>query len=307
MENNFSPLDVPRLPLYLYLAGIVVLLLTGWLWWAKASVTPKGVFEGMLSNSLSVSSTTLSLTQSGNAGTKEAVQIQFGANPTAHAITTLSQNANTVQTETVGTQTADYTRYTNIKTNKTDQNGKPLDLSSVKNVWAKTTAAEAANQQNTPLFQQAALGIGLPLGSVPVPMGNVNSGDRAKLLEQIQNDNVYSPNFAKMKKGTVNGRLAYAYPITLQPVTYARLMQNFAKALGLHTLDTFDPNSLSGQQPIEMTLVVDAHAKQLVEINYASGSFKETYSSYGAIVPVDIPKNPISNTELQKRLSVLQG
>jgi hypothetical protein len=307
MEQNSSPLDIPRLPFYLYITGVIVLLLTWWLWWAKASITPSGVFSGMLSNSLSVSSTTLSLLQSGDTGTKEAVQMQFGGNPLAHASTTLSQNANTVKTETIGTPTADYTRYTSIKTNKTDKNGKSLNLSNIQNVWAKTTAAEAAKQQNTPLFQQAVLGIGLPLGSVPVPMGNMNSKDRTALLEQIKTDNVYSPNFAKMKKGTVNGRLAYAYPVTLQPVTYARLMQNFAKAMGLHKLDAFDPNSLSGQQPIEMTLVVDAHAKQLVEIDYASGNYKETYSSYGAIIPVNIPKNPISNTELQQRLSVLQG
>ncbi|HKR81628.1 MAG TPA: hypothetical protein VJR27_01370 [Candidatus Saccharimonadales bacterium] len=305
-ENNISPLDVPRLPLYLYLTGIVVLLLTGWLWWAKASTNPTRVFNGMLANSLSTMSTTLNLSQSGSSA-KEAIQIQFGGTTAAHAVTTLSQNSNTVTTETIGTPTADYTRYTSIKTGKVGKNGKPLDLSKVQNVWAKTTAAEATNQQNIPLFQQAVLGIGLPIGSVPVPMGAVSSKDRAALLAQIAGDNVYSPNFSKMKKGTVHGRLAYAYPVTLQPVTYARLMQNFAKALGLHTLDTFDPNSLSGKQPIEMTFIVDAHAKQLVEIDYATGNYKETYSSYGAVMPVTLPKNPISNGELQQRLSVLEG
>jgi len=151
------------------------------------------------------------------------------------------------------------------------------------------------------------LGIGLPIGSIPVPMGNLNYDQRASLLEEIKADNVYVTNYAKMKKGTVNGRLAYAYPVTLQPITYARMMQNFAKAMGLHDLDGLDPNSLSSQQPIELTLVVDAHAKQLVEIDYARGTYKETYSNYGAISPINIPKKTITNAELQQRLSVLQS
>ncbi len=299
-------LDDPRLPLYLYGAGAVVFILTAWLWWAKVSVDPARVFNGMLANSLSTTSTTLDLSQPGDSSAKEAIQLQFGASTFAHALTALSQNGNTVTTETIGTPVADYTRYATVKTNKTNKNGKPVDVSGIQNVWAKTTAAEAAQGQNTPLFEQAVLGIGLPLGSVPVPMGNVPLGTRAALLDEMRGDNVYSPDIAKMKKGVADGRLAYAYPVTLQPVTYARLMQNFAKALGLHNLDNFDPNSLSGQAPVEMTFVVDAHAQQLLEIDYASGNYKETYGNYGAISPVSLPQKTISSAELQRRLSALQ-
>ncbi len=300
-------LDNPRLPLCLYGAGAVIFILTAWLWWAKVSVDPAHVFNGMLASSLSTTSTTLDLSQPGDGSAKEAIQLQFGTNTFAHALSSLSQNGNTVTTETIGTPAADYTRYATVKTNKTNKNGRPVDVSGIQNVWAKTTAAEAAQGQNTLLFEQAVLGIGLPLGSVPVPMGDVPLGARAALLGEMQGDNVYSPDIAKMKKGVADGRLAYAYPVTLQPVTYARLMQNFARALGLHDLDNFDPNSLSGQSPVEMTFVVDAHAQQLLEIDYASDNYKETYGNYGVISPVSLPQKTIPSTELQRRLSALQG
>jgi len=304
-----AALKIRLLPLYLCIAAIVILGGTTWLWWAKVSIDPVRVFNGMLDTSLSTSSTTLGMSQapSGDNAAKEVIQLQFGATNAAHALTSISQNGNTVVTETIGTQTADYTRYQSVKTSKKDQAGKPLNTTSIQNVWAKTTPQEAAESRNTPLFKQTVLGIGLPIGSIPVPMGNLNHDQRADLLQEIKADNVYVINYAKMKKGTVNGRLAYAYPVTLQPITYARMMQNFAKAMGMPDLDNLDPNSLSSQQPIELTLVVDAHAKQLVEIDYAGGSYKESYGNYGAISPVHIPAKTITNTELQQRLSALQS
>lgn len=301
-----SPLNNPRLPLYLYAIGTMIFILTAWLWWTRLSVDPVRVFNGMLLNSLSTTSTTLDLSQANDSSAKESIQLQFGANTFAHALTTLSDNGNTVTTETIGTPSADYTRYASIKTNKTDKNGRPVNVASLENVWAKTSASEAVQNQSVPLFEQAVLGIGLPLGSIPVPMGDVPLDKRAALLSEIAGDNVYSPDFAKLKKGTVDGRLAYAYPVTLQPVTYARLMQNFAQALGLHDLDSFDPDSLSGQTPVEMTFIVDAHAQQLLEIDYSSGTYKEIYGNYGVIAPTPLPKTTISNAELQRRLNALQ-
>ncbi|HSX07653.1 MAG TPA: hypothetical protein VLG11_02070 [Candidatus Saccharimonadales bacterium] len=302
-----------RAPLYLYAAGAILLILSIWLWWAKVSIDPQRVFRGMLANSLSTSGVTFNLVQ-GNAntdgaapdGSKEVVQVQFGAHAAAHARSTLTQNNNTVTTEAIGTTAGDYTRYLSIKTANKDKNGKPVDVSAVQNVWAKTTPAEAAANQNTPLFTQVVLGIGLPLGSVPMPMADLTPAQRAALLQQIQNDNVYSPDFAKVKKGSAHGRLAYAYPVTLQPITYARMMKTFAGDLGLHNLDNFDPNSLTGAQPIELTFVVDAHARQLVEVDYATTSYKETYSNYGAITPLQLPTQTITNAELQKRLAALE-
>lgn len=304
-----AALKIRLLPLYLCISAVVILGATAWLWWAKVSVDPVRVFNGMLDTSLSTSGTTLGMSQAPSGGNeaKESIQLQVGAINVAHALTTISQNGNTVVTETIGTQTADYTRYQSVKTNKKDQAGKPVDTSNIQNVWAKTTTTEANLNKNIPLFPQTVLGVGLPIGSIPVPMGNLGHDQRRDLLEEIKSDNVYITNYAKMKKGTVNGRLAYAYPVTLQPITYARMMQNFAKAMGLHDLDNFDPNSLSSQQPIELTLVVDAHAKQLVEIDYVNGNYKESYSNYGAISPVHIPAKTITNAELQQRLSTLQS
>lgn len=296
------------LPLQLFTAGVVILLLTVWLWWGKVSVEPQRVFAGMLQNSLSTSGVTVTLNQKDGADTiEQAIQLHLGAEPFARSVTTVSRAGDRVTTETLGTRDADYTRYTNIATSRKGPDGKPLDVSQLKNVWAKTPAAELAQQQAAPLFQLAALGVGMPLGTLPVPMGNLSSEQRAALLQQIREDNVYAIDMGKIKNRSHNGRLAYAYELQLQPVLYVRMMQRFAQALGLPELDQVDPNSFSGQAPLKMTLVVDAHARQLVAVEFPNKNYRQTYSGHGLFGQPNVPKQTITGAELQKRLSVLNG
>ncbi|HEX3568873.1 MAG TPA: hypothetical protein VHT70_04345 [Candidatus Saccharimonadales bacterium] len=288
----------------MFVIGAVILLLTAWLWWGKVSVDPHRVWNDMVRQSISTQGVTMHATQTSNGQTVDQYeQFQLGAGANlSHGITTLKQGTTTVHTETIGTTSTDYSRYTGIQTSQKGSNGKALDFSKVLNVWSQ---APAGKSNQAAYLSQAVLGVSLPLGSIPVPIGNVGASQRSDLLQEITNDQVYDVNYSSVKKQRQNGRLVYVYSVKLQPVTYVRLMQNFAKAVGLHDLDAIDPNSYSGSQPFTVSVTVDAHAKQIVNVTYQGAHYQETYSSYDVPVTTPVPAGAISSDELQKRLGAL--
>lgn len=272
-------------------------------------LNPKRVFWSMLDNSLSTQGVTVEmLQQSGSDQLKQYTQMELGATDKAHALTILRQGTSEVRTEIIGTQNADYTRYLSIKTSQKGANGKPLDFSKVLKVWAKsddsqqTTTQSGGHQQ----FAQAVLGIGLPVGSVPVPIGAVTSSQRQSLVGGIKGDGMYNVSFkdGDVKKERKNGRLLYTYSAKIQTILYVRYMKEFAKDLGFHELDSVDPNTYQSAAPLNVKLTVDAHSRQLVGVDTGQG-YTQTYSGYGLPLQVGVPGHPISSAELQRRLSNL--
>lgn len=294
---------------YLYVGGVVVLLLTGYLWWSRVYLSPQRVFWGMVSNSWSTNGVTIETSQeSQQASIKQLVQVALGTTNRAHSLTTLTQGNTVVKTEIIGTEDADYTRYRSIKTDQKNSQGKPLDTSKVVGVWAKSdnsqqTATQASGHQ---LFSQAVLGVGLPVGSVPVPIGDLSNQQRQDLLELARGENVYQPSFkgGDVQKQHKNGHLLYTYTTKIQTITYIDLMKRFAKDVGLHDLDQVDPNTYRSAQPMQVKLTVDAYSRQLVGVDTGQG-YQQKYEAYGLPLNIGLPKNPVTTQELQTRLSQL--
>jgi len=293
---------------WIYAIGIVLLLLSGWLWWTKIHLGTERVFWGMVEQSLSTRGVTMEIAQD-TEGTKvrQLIQMELGATNRAHSVSTLVQGTTEIKTEVIGTRDADYTRYRDIKTDQKNAAGEPLDISKVLNVWSKSddTPQTETQQSGHQLFAQSLLGIGLPVGTVPIPIGEVGPKARDSLLRRMQDQQVYDVSFDDVQKRRKDGRLEYVYPVKIQPILYVQLMKDFAKQLGLHELDMVDPNSYQSAQPLEMKLVVSAHARQLVGVENGQQGFKQTYQGYDVPLTVSLPKDPISSAELQQRLSEL--
>ncbi len=221
---------------WLYAAGVLLLLLSGWLWWSKVSVDPEHVFWGMISNNLSASGVTLQVEQASNGSSnQQLVQLGFGPEKATHTLTTIKQGTAAVKTENIGTPKADYTRYISIKTQRKGQNGRAIDLSRIKGVWANTSSGQPSADQNVPqLFSQVLL-------SMSVPLGNLPPAQRSELLQEMRDDTIYKTSFTKIKKQRSHGRLQYVYNVTVQPLLYVRLMKAYAHDLGLHELDSVYP------------------------------------------------------------------
>ena len=263
----------------------------------------------MINNSLSTEGATIETSQSADQSQlKQIVQMQLGDTYKAHSLTTLTQGNTEVKTEIIGTKDADYTRYRSIKTDQKNAQGKALDVSKVVNVWSKSDDSQQTDTQASghQLLAQAVLGIGLPVGSVPVPIGDVGAGNRQDLVRQIKNQNVYQTSFAAkdVTKTKQDGRTVYTYKVKIQTILYVRLMKEFAKDLGLHELDSVDPNTYQTTEPLNVKLTVDPVSRQLVAIDTGQG-YKQSYAGYGLSLKADVPKHAISAEELQKRLSEL--
>ncbi len=305
MPNIYSSVSLRKPTTLIYAAGVLLLLVAGGIWWGKVSTNPSRVFWGTINQSLETTGVAVQATQNSGATTADqTVQYSLGVNESS-AVTTLTQGTTTVVDETYGTPTADYTRYLDVKTNQKSASGKPLDFSSVTGVWAKSDGSAAAGKR-TVILSQAALGTGLPLGGVAVPIADLTPKLRAQLVDQIRSQNVYQVAFDKVQKTHKNGRLQYVYSASVQPILYASMMKSFAKVVGLHDFDQLDPNSFSGQQNLVMQLTVDVRSHHVVNVTALNGQINQTYSAYDVPVAMPKPSKTITASELQSRLTALQ-
>jgi len=202
--------------------GVVLVIVGAWFWWDRVQTNPQNVFWQTLSQGLATQSTTIEATQSQSGATAhQTTAYTLGTKNIAHALVTLKQGQSTIKTEVIGTTDTDYTRYTAIDAGKS---GKQLKTSSVLNVWARSDGTQqSANQASSnQLLREAALGVGLPLGSVPVPIANLTSAQRADLLQQMRDNQTYQTDFSKVGKTHENGRLYYTYEVNIF-TTWTRL------------------------------------------------------------------------------------
>ena len=295
---------------HFYVTGVVVLLLSGWLWWAKFYTAPTHVFRSMLAGSLSTRSfTTETSSTDGQNSLKQLIHTDVQT-AQSQSIMELKQSSTHIKKEVVGTRDTDYTRFLAIqsdqKADQKDTGGKPVDTSNILNVWAKSDGTiqseTTANAQQ--LYAMSTLGVGRPIGSTPVPIGRLQPRERQELLERIQGEHVYQPDYKNVKKERKNGRLLYTYDVKIQAILYIRLMQSFGQQLGLTELDKVDANIYSSAPTLNVKLTVDAVSHRLVRADNGQG-YTQNYSGYDIPLAVSLPKGAISTTELQRRLSEL--
>lgn len=286
-----------------YVGGTALLLITIVLWYFMAYLGPKHVFWGMINNSLTTKSVVVKTTQ-GNKSERldQLVHIDTGTAHRARALTTLKQDGGEVQTEIIGTPDADYTRYLKITSKK------HLDTSKVLGVWSKSDDAPQTEQQASghQLYAQSVLGIGLPLGTVPVPIGGVTAEQRQTLASFAREERVYQPAFDKVKKDYKNGHLTYTYDVKIQAIPYVHMMQQFGEDLGFDELKAVDPNTYQSAPLLPVKLTIDAQSRQLRSVDLGGQGYSQSYESYGLPLKAAVPQKSISAAALQQRLDEIK-
>lgn len=289
----------------LYIAGALILLGSGLVWWFGVRTQPERVFAGMLEQSLMTSGVTVQASQGGGGSNIDyTLQYSLGANNVARSLTVVEQPGSKVTTETIGTLDTDFTRYKDIEIDQSQEAGGPVDIGNIEGVWAKTDKYKNA------LLGQAVLGLSLPLGALPVPIANLQPEARQKLLDQIKSEKVYEVDYDSVQESREDGRLQYTYKVRMQVILYAHLMKKFAASIGLHEFDDLDPNQYSSTEPVEFEMTVDVSSRHLTKVQIpdqgGGRSYVQTFSGYGIPVTIDPPQEgTISNTELQRRLQEL--
>lgn len=284
------------------LIALVIFVGGSWLWWQKVHNSPKNVFEAMLNNSLRTRGLTRHTVQSGDLQQLDQhVRLQSGQQAIAQSRTTLTQGAvqnpdASVKTESIGTPAVDYIRYVDIQTTQRNKDGQAFDFGEVLNRWGVT--ATDSLQTDGELFGEASLGV--------IPTGYLAPSKRAGIVKLIHDRNIYQIDYQTVERSTENGRPRYAYKVKANPEDYLIMLKEFAAALGLTQLKDLQPETYRGSAMLEFSVVVDVWSRQLVSLDFAASGRTETYSSYGARTPVELPTDTISVQELQLRLQTVQ-
>ncbi len=282
---------------------LVLVIGVGLFWWFAIWQSPQRVFDDMLANNLS----TMSVTKSALAGTtqqgvEQTVRLQMGSTNAGDWIVAARQSGSAVTTESIGTTSAGYIRYTQIATPQKASTGKQFDFSSVLNKWGKSDGKTDASLEN--LFAQTLLDI----TSAPLPpIANLPVEQRENILDYMKEEKIFSVDYAHVKREIINGRSVYTYQVKVQLGACVRMMQAFAHDLGLTGLDTVDPSQYSTIPPLTMELSVDRASHELVQARYASSGFTQTYRDWGLMTPTPIPHAVLTTTELQGRIQTLSS
>ena len=284
------------------IAALLLLATFGWLWWNYVYSNPQRVFRAMLDNSLRVSSVTKEVSSNSEGqALNQTARLQFGAEDRVMSRVELKQtdgSNTTIKTESVGTPTAEYTRYTQIDTDQKQTNGQPLDFSRLIGTWGRGATDTEGKLTAAELYNEMALGI--------IPLGNLGKADRRELLNLMRSENVYEVDYASAQKTTINGRPAYKYSITVETVAYARMLKRLAEMRGLTHLKDLDPADYAGGERLPFNVAVDIGSHQLRQIEYADLSRTENFSGYNGRYQIDLPAESIPIEELQARLQELQ-
>lgn len=278
---------------WLLILSSITLVVSSILWLHVVYKSPENVFNSMIKNNFATTGYTRHVVSDENGlEADELAQLQTGGTNIVQTRTILKQEGDTVATDAISTDKAEYVRYTNIDTNRKNPEGKLLDFSKAVNVWAKNETGAPSQT-----FNQMLLGI--------LPMGNVPPETRKELSKFIDKHTVFAVDYDTVQKKKINGRQAYEYRVQLLPQTYVEMLKIYGNGVGLaDQVSQLDPASYADAQPTDLVITVDTMSRRTLSIAYAaSDARKENYSGYGIVKDITLPQKTIPSAELQKRLS----
>ncbi len=283
------------------IAIVVMVFLIGLLWWDFIWQSPGRVFNDMLANNLSTTSVTKHINVSSSSeNIDQSIRLDMGSTNATDWLVTATQSNTAVTSESIGTSTTGYIRYTQI-TNHPRTQQMATNLGKVLNVWGKVDGKTDTSLNQ--LFDQTLLDTNYaPL----LPIGNVSINERQALVSYMQYQGVLSNILSKVSTQTISGRSVYTYHVLVHLGPYVRLMQSFAHALGISYLNGINPDQYSNVAPVSLTLSVDKISHQLLEVVFPASGFAQSYTDWGILTPMSVPKTTISTTALQDRLNALK-
>ena len=281
--------------------AVVILMASALAWFCLIYNSSDRVFWGMINSNLSATTFTQKLSQT--SGSQEVSQINE-TNTTqprlVNGASTITQAPSTnVTTQTIGTPSEDYVRYTAIQTGLKNAEGNLVDYSSVKNEWGKS-ATLGASSTDGQAYQQIVFGI--------FPLGYAAPELRAGLVKEIKDTKVYTiVDKASVHRNGIFGRPTYTYNVSVDVYNYIKALKSYGSKVGLRQLESIDPEQYSSESPITATVTVDGWSHQLTRISYSEGMRIEDYVAYGSQKKLQTaPEKYVSVEELQARLQMLQ-
>ncbi len=288
MEGMRDRLSQMRLDILL-VAVVIVLSMAAMTWNIKVKQAPARVFWGAMANSLTTEGVKCHIgLVDDTSATDQVIEVNLEDKLNARRVTNIERGTNSVTTEEVATKTADYIRYTEIKTTQKNTAGKPLDFSKVLNVWGK-------NPGTSTLYTQMAL------GTCIMPLAHLSSSQAQPFIATLNQGKIFQTDLNKSSRATYHGLAVRVYDVKVQPLPYLAFMQQLGKQLDIHDLDKVSPSTYAKTKSADSADIMDANAHQVLEIDYADGKHTITFRSYGKQPTISLPTKSVTADELQKR------
>ncbi len=282
--------------------GMLMLVISSWLWWHYSYLNPQTAFWAAINNNLITNDVSKRTVTKDNTGSLDQIDhISLGAQNLVRSIGTVTQTQangqkSVVVSETIGTPKANFARYTKIETDQKNPAGGPLDFKPVINQWSKQDLGGSTNGSFADAIFDA------------IPFANLNAQQRHQVVHNMQQEDTYKIDFTKVEKKRADGRLYYFYTATVAPDKYVTLLKQVDNLMNLNQLKNLDPAQYQGSQPIQLLIGVDARAHRLSSVNYQDSSRLEAYSDWGVPQNGSLPTNTINQSVLQAKLnSILNG
>jgi hypothetical protein len=296
-NKSFTKINYNWLVRAIIIISIVIFAFSSVFWWREVRNNPENLFNAMLNNNLRTASVTRTVTQdNGSQKLEQVMRIQNRTQHITNGTTTITQdNGSTIiVTESIGQPNVEFIRYKKIDTNQKGTKGNSLDFGEVLNTWGENKPE--SNDQLSELYQDVTIGN-------LFMFADLDKQDRQTMLNQIKDNNVYEVDYNDVKRTSLDGRNKVSYKVKLNPKQYISMVKEYGKMVGLTQFESLNPDDYSDSQPITFAVTIDVLSQRVEATRSADGANEQTFNGYGIIENIELPKNYIPSTELQKRLT----
>lgn len=274
---------------------------SGWYWYSNVLADPNRLLNDMVEKSIQTSSIERVISQdSQQSNVKQVLYTSFKPSLISESRSELKQVArvgegSTVVTETIGTPSQDFIRYTKIDVPKSE---KQQDFSGVLDAWGKREKNLQDEQDDTQVtfLNEALFSI--------VPFGDLNDVQRKALLAQVRETHPYTYDRAERKFQA--GRPVMIYDMSLNTANLVGMLAKYVELTGVGDGSQLSPDQYKDAPPLRVQFTIDILSRHLTQINFQSTGRIEDYTAYGLRRTVQSPSQTIKLEELQERLQKLQ-
>ncbi len=277
----------------------VLLLLSGaaYAWNARARSNDPDVFWKALEAGMSTRGITCTI-EDEYQGRRSVQEVALDLTHKYRSVsrTTIDQAGSRVVTEGINTASHEYIRYIAIRSDQKDASGKPLDFSSVNNVWGK----QSVISRKSTLYGQTALG-----GCI-VPLASLQKREARALGDELRKGQIFQTNLAAYELVNAGGKQLRQYDVTVHPAAYINFMKQVASKQGLEDLEEISISEYAAREPERLKFQIDTNARLLRVIKYSGQNRTMLLSDHGKVPNTAEPKDTIPTAQLQKRLQAIR-
>lgn len=300
-KQSFASEHAPTILVILF--ALIVLVGGLWAWHRYVFMDAERTFWSTVDANLQTYGVTKNLTQEeANNKVDRFVQLQFGDPTVVRDVSVIEQDNNGQETkvisEVLGTKDQNFIRYRQLDAPST--NG-ARDFSEVVGRWAVEDVGDGSNVQSAALRDAI-------IGSVyGLPFANVSPAERQELVNFMKDNEVYSADFNATSILNRDGKTYYQYAVTTNVSAYIAMIQKLDAMIGLNQLQQLQPSDYESEPDVEIVMVIDPKARQLVELTYKQVGQQERYSGYGARIVNELPEPELSRQELEGKIQSVLG